>query len=138
LFLGEFYNHLLVFDANSRLKKLELNKKGKFNQELDFLPQSLTSLRVGGDFTWPLDHLPLSLTFLQVGRGNFSHSLDSLPESLRVLKLGLQYVHPIARLPANLSTLRFTREQANGVCLTYKDEEGKELPFPSETCHWGS
>ena len=90
----------------NRLKSLALG--WVFNQQIDNLPQSLTSLTLGLGFNQPLskDNLPQSLTSLTFYCNSyFNQPIDKLPQSLTSLDLGRNFNQPIDNLPQSLTSL---------------------------------
>ena len=95
-----------------------------FNEPIDCLPPSLTSLTLGAvfyqprhspfgfsnykvpiSFNYPLDHLPPLLTHLTLRGPSFGHPLNNLPDSLLHLDVRLSCDQPVDHLPPSLTQL---------------------------------
>jgi hypothetical protein len=83
-----------------------------FNQAVDYLPPSLTSLSFGSKFNQPLDHLPLSLRHLSCS-SHFDQPVDHLPSSLTKLLLGKHFNQSIDNLPTSLQILHIMSNNFN-------------------------
>ena len=70
----------------SFIKKIEFNYWSFFNRKIDFLPKSLTHLKLGYYFNQPIDNLPEGLTYLMLG-WNFNESLDRLPKNCSINRI---------------------------------------------------
>jgi FNIP Repeat len=79
----------------------------RFNNNIDFLPQTLLRLSIAGPFNHPVDNLPCNLTHLTLIE-EFNHPIDHLPPTLTKLRVGSDFNHPIDHLPLSLVTLKLS------------------------------
>ena len=70
----------------STLTTLIFNSHSKFNQRLDHLPKDLKWLVMPSEYNQPLDYLPNGLLWLELGN-RFLKALKFLPQSLKVLTM---------------------------------------------------
>ena len=84
----------------SFIKKIDFDYWSKFNHKIDFLPKSLTHLKLGYYFNQSLNNLPKGLTHLTLGYW-FNQPIDNLPEGLTHLTLPKYYKHPLDHIPKN-------------------------------------
>ena len=75
-----------------------------YNYSLDYLPQGLLYLDLGGGYNQPLINLPNTLQTLIIGGENYNESLDMLPESVENLNI-IFYKNKINKLPQNLKII---------------------------------
>ena len=92
-----------------------------FNGFVDFLPSSLQILTLGYSFNQPVDNLPQKLTHLTFGAW-FNKPIDNLPNSITHLTLGKYYSKEVSNLPYNLQILR----------IPYTFKKLKKVPFGCE------
>ena len=100
---GEFFNQD-IYLLPPYIKKIEFHWHSRFDHQLDFLPKSLTHLKLGPNFNMPLDNLPEGLTHLELGP-YFNIELERLPESLTYLDLGHCFNQALCKLPDSLINL---------------------------------
>lgn len=123
--IDEFDNVVLgsnTYDYNSSelIQGLMVeNKKVRLTNDidrpLDFLPNGIEELRIGGAFDYPIDNLPITLKYLEIskwgdmGYCSFNQPLDCLPINLEELRLCYcfngYYNQPLYNLPPNLKVL---------------------------------
>jgi hypothetical protein len=137
LHIGAVFNTSVSFTAGGTpsLKRLIMHKKGAYNQDLDWLPPSLSFLHIRGAFARSLSSLPTHLQKLKVGASYWNtkelqqrfywdeqYSLKSLPTRLRTLPITLPRASKLVIL-ASLQRLSLTIRDAGF-------KEGFKLAFP--------
>jgi len=103
LYLGERFNQTIDYLPQS-LKILIL--EDNFNQSVNHLPKNLKIIKFGRKFDQPVNYLPQSLKELKTGL-YFNQNIDYLPQNLEKLILNSLFKQPINRLPQNLKVLVF-------------------------------
>lgn len=134
-----FWN-LELLNLPTTLEKIYLGVK--FNQNLDFLPESIKTITFdeAGVFNKPLDNLPSNVEYLSLPLNEYLHTISNLPNSIKFLSLGI-YKLKIDKLPKKLvelvigSPVKFEFVKAiNKYSLTYigeyniKNNIGIEIP----------
>ena len=80
----------------------------KFNDHLDFIPDSVIRLTFGHKFNKYIDTFPPNLKYLYFG-GNFNQRLNNLPDSLIQISFGWNFNQPIKSYPKSLESIVFGR-----------------------------
>lgn len=104
LHLGDTFNLPL---HTSSLTNLLILYIGKYNEYIEYLPNSLQKLFIGPFYNHTLPSLPPTLRELYLDDDYNHRILNSLPDTLSILDLGLSYSHKLPTpLPSNLIELR--------------------------------
>lgn len=88
------------------LKSIRFGKL--FNQSIDYLPSSLKQIELGYNFNQPIDYLPFGLENLKLGN-SFNQSINNLPGKLNFLLLGKAFNQSIDNLPDGITNLIITK-----------------------------
>ncbi len=100
-------NDEIIYNTNSKNPEI-IEILCEYNQNLDWLSDSVKKIFIGGVFNQPLNNLPTSLLYLEITNQSFSQSLDFLPSSLKVLKISSPHIQQLDNLPNKLKVLFFT------------------------------
>ena len=119
---GNGFNSL-IDNLPPNIKKIIFNSESEFNQPIKNLPIGLEELWLGKNFLQSLDFLPESLTTLKFYRLN-DIKLDNLPIGIEEMSFCELKLLNITKLPSNLKTLKiekyFTSKLDNNIIFGQK------------------
>lgn len=115
----------------------------KFNNMVNYLPDSLEYLYFGHDFNKPVDNLPSSLVFVRFGN-NFNCSINNLPPNLKNIEFGMNFSQSLNYLGYGIETISFPTKlmhnKSNGsygynTIINKLPYSIKKIYFPKSICY---
>ena len=113
---AHFNTHFNDTINNLPLTITSLSLGCSFNKSMDYLPKGLIILSLGCNYNQPIKSLPYSLISLSFAH-DFNQSIKNLPNSINKLTLGHKFQHSLSKLPLSLIHLELSYSYQGKIVL---------------------